>query len=194
MYRTRIQRADAGRAARPKPASLTARGFIGGLGASATHAASFVVCLCAVTLSLHFLTGCNMNDPMIREMDSAFSVNESNEDVTRVVQKYFPPGMKVDETLKLMHQLKNQGFYIWENRLEGARAWPDGKLEPYREETTKQERLALDPTGLMVNYTARKRYEHRMLIFEKHVVISIRTDGEKIVSSSGRVIRETHVP
>ena len=135
-----------------------------------------------------------MDDPMIQEMDSAYAIKESNDDVSRVVQKYFPPGMNVAEAFKLMRQLKNQGFSIWENRLEGVRVWPDGKLEPYREEITKQERLAIDPTGLMINYTARKRYEHRMMIFEKHAVISIRTDGKRIISSSGQINHETHVP
>lgn len=42
MYRTRIQRADAGRAARPQPASLPASGFYNGLGASAAQVTSMV--------------------------------------------------------------------------------------------------------------------------------------------------------
>lgn len=42
MNCTHIQCADAGRAARPKPASLPARALNGGLGASAAQVASMV--------------------------------------------------------------------------------------------------------------------------------------------------------
>lgn len=47
MYRTHIQCADAGRAAWPKPASLPARGFNGGLGASTSQTASMVAAVSA---------------------------------------------------------------------------------------------------------------------------------------------------
>lgn len=171
--------------------------------------------LCTAVLSLSVLTGCEMNDPMIQEMDSAYEAvvqrqkqdkayydpntdNTNNKEqsaaVTRVVQKYFPPGMKVEEALKLLHLLKDKGFEIHENQLEGARSWPDGELKPYRDQTTKQKRLALDPTGRMISYTARKRYERQVLIFEKHAFITIYTDGKKIVSTEGRIWPQTNVP
>lgn len=43
MYCTHTQRADAGRAARPRPASLPARGLNGGLSASTTQAAASIL-------------------------------------------------------------------------------------------------------------------------------------------------------
>lgn len=125
--------------------------------------------------------------------EEAEADKEMKKAASRVVQKYFPPGMKVEEAFKLLHLLKDQGFGIHENRLEGARSWPDGELKPYREEATKQKRLALDPTGSMVNYAASKS-ERQMIIFGKRTYITIRTDGNKIVSSEGNIIPELHVP
>lgn len=126
--------------------------------------------------------------------EEAEADKEMKKAVSRVVQKYFPPGMKVEEAFKLLHLLKDQGFGIRENRFEGARSWPDGELKPYREETaTKQKRLAIDPTGSMVNYTASKS-ERQMIIFGKRTYITIRTDGNKIVSSEGNIILEATVP
>lgn len=152
-----------------------------------------------------------MDDPMIKEMDSAYETivekqkqnktyydtntdnanKERKKAVSRVVQKYFPPGMKVEEAFKLLRLLKNQGFEIAEARHEGARKWPEGELKPYRSETSKR---AYQPTGSMISYTATKRYERQLIIFEKHVYISIRTDGEEIVSSEGNIIPQMHVP
>lgn len=151
-----------------------------------------------------------MSDPMTQEMDSVYEAfvqrrkqdntsfdaykKEESAAVTRVVQKYFPLGMKVEEALRLLHLLKDQGFEIHENQLEGARIWPDGELKPYRDQATKQKRLALDPTGKMISYTARKRYERQLLIFEKHAFVTIYTDGEKIISTEGRIWPQTLVP
>lgn len=126
--------------------------------------------------------------------EEAEADKEMKKAVSRVVQKYFPPGMKMEEAFKLLHLLKDQGFGIHENRFEGTRSWPDGELKPYREEAaTKQKRLALDPTGLMVNYTASKS-ERQMIIFGKRTYIAIYTDGNKIISSEGNIIPELHVP
>lgn len=153
---------------------------------------NFCCSFCVAALSLPLLTGCNMNDPMIQEMDGAYAVKESNEDVTRVVQKYFPPGMQMEDAFKLLHQLKEQGFEIGEYRHEGVRKWPEGgELLIYRDEASKR---AYQPPGSMVDYTARKRYEHRLFVFEKHAFITIRTDGEKIISTEGRIWPQTNVP
>lgn len=47
MYRTHVQCAEVGRAARPKPASLPARGLKGGLDGSTTQTASTVAAVSA---------------------------------------------------------------------------------------------------------------------------------------------------
>lgn len=140
----------------------------------------------AIVLSLLFLTGCNMNDPMIQEMDSAYAVKESNEDVTRVVQKYFPPGMKVEDAFKLLRQLKEQGFEIDEYQYEGARRWPDGELKPYLDEVTKRNLQRYYLKG-EVTYTVSKKYDSKFLIVTKTAGITLRTDGERILESSGGI-------
>ena len=157
-----------------------------------------------------------MNDPMIeemiQEMDSAYETvvqkqkqdktyydpntdktsKELTEAVTRVVQKYFPLGMRMEDAFKLLHQLKEQDFEIVERRHEGMRKWPEGgELYIYRDELVKR---VYQPPGSMVDYEAQKRYEYQLMIFEKHAFITIRTDGEKIISSEGRIWPQTNLP
>lgn len=127
-----------------------------------------------------------MNDPMIKEMDSAYAVKERGEDVTRVVQKYFPPGMLMEDAFKLLHQLKKQGFEIGEYRHEGARIWPDGELKPYTDEATRRNLQQQYPKGV-IEYVAEKKYDRKYLIVTKTAVIGIRTDGKTILESSGDI-------
>ena len=127
-----------------------------------------------------------MNDPMIQEMDSAYAVKESNADVTRVVQKYFPPGMKMEEAFKLLHLLKDQGFDVSEWRYEGARIWPDGELKPYTDEATRRNLQQQYPKGI-IEYVAEKKYDSKYLIVTKTAAIGIRTDGKKIIESNGDI-------
>jgi len=79
-----------------------------------------------------------------------------------------------------------------ERRHEGMRKWPEGgELYIYRDELVKR---VYQPPGSMVDYEAQKRYEYQLMIFEKHAFITIRTDGEKIISSEGRIWPLTNLP
>lgn len=137
--------------------------------------------------SVLLLVGCNRYDPIIKEMDGAYAINEKNDDVSRVVQKYFPPGMKMDDAFRLLKLFYDQGFEVRENRLGGARNWPDGELKPYRDEATKRNRLQMDPKGMMVNYTITKRYDSKYFVVTKEALIYLRTDSEQIVESKGAI-------
>ncbi len=140
--------------------------------------------LCAVTFSLLVLTGCNMNDPMIKEMDSAYATKESDEDVTRVVQKYFPPGMKVEEAFRLLRQMNEMGFSITEYHYSQARAWPDGEFRPYTSPSLHDRKRR--QKGI-VEYMAYKKYDSKFLIVTKTAGITLRTDGERILESRGGI-------
>lgn len=140
--------------------------------------------LCLSALSLLFLTGCNMNDLMIKEMDGAYAVKESNEDVTRVVQKYFQPGMRVEEAFKLLHQMNEQGFSITEYHYNQARAWPDGEFRPYISPSLHERKRR--QKGI-VEYMAYKKYDSKYIIVTKTAGITLRTDGERILESSGGI-------
>lgn len=146
----------------------------------------------AISLSLPLLTGCNMNDPMIKEMEVAQATamrkkGETHVDrdaaVTLVVKKYFPPGMKVEDAFTLLRQLKSKGFEIGEYRYEGARNWPDGEFKPYLDEATRRNLQQQYPIGRS-RFTAKKQYDTQMLIVTKHVAISFEVvDGSGVISS-----------
>lgn len=146
----------------------------------------------AISLSLPLLTGCNMNDPMIKEMEVAQATamrkeGETHLDrdaaVTLVVQKYFPPGMKVEDAFNLLRQLKSKGFEIGEYRHEGARNWPDGEFKPYLDEETRRSLQRQYPIGTS-HFTAIKQYDTQMFIVTKHAAISFEVvDGSGVISS-----------
>lgn len=131
-------------------------------------------------------TGCNMYEPIIKEMDDAYAARESDEDVSRVVQKHFPPGMSLDEALKLLHALKKQGFEIGEYRHEGARQWPDGDIKPYADEATRKNLQNLYPIGVS-GYVATKTYDRKYFIVTKAASITVRVKDDRIVESSGLI-------
>jgi hypothetical protein len=142
---------------------------------------------------LLFLAGCNMNDPMIKEMETAYATVSQKkggthekrvEAVTLVVQKYFPPGMKVEEALKLLQQLKEQGFSVGEYHHDKARRWPDGEFKPYVSPSSHDRKRRQEG---MVEYIARKQYDSKYLIVTKHTVISITTDHERVLHSEGDI-------
>ena len=121
-----------------------------------------------------------MNDPMIKEMEVAQATamrkeGETHLDrdaaVTLVVQKYFPPGMKVEDAFNLLRQLKSKGFEIGEYRHEGARNWPDGEFKPYLDEATRRNLQRQYSIGTSP-FTATKQYDTQMLIVTKHVAVS----------------------
>ena len=125
-----------------------------------------------------------MDDQMIQEMDSAYATKESDEDVTRVVHKYFPPGMKVEDAFKLLHHMKEQGFNITEYHYNQARAWPGGEFRPYTSPSLHERKRR--QKGI-VEYMASKKYDSKFLIVTKTAGITLRTDGERILESRGGI-------
>lgn len=92
------------------------------------------------------ITGCDITNPMVQEMEAAYATTmrkhaDTHEArkaaATQVVQKYFRPGMKAEEAFKRLRQLKQQGFNVSENRHEGEHTWPDGEFKSYPDETTR---------------------------------------------------------
>lgn len=108
---------------------------------------------------------------------------ERKEALSRAVQKYFPPGMRAEEALKRLSQLKEQGFDISEYRHERARNWPDGELKPYLDEATRRNLQQHIPKGVS-KFSARKEYGFYIpLIATKHVAISFRVvDGSGVIT------------
>jgi len=144
--------------------------------------------------SILLLTGCNVNHPMIKEMEAASAAvsenlkskekqEEQEKAVARAMQKYFPLGMKSEEAFKLLRLLKEQGFDVGEWRHEGSRNWPDGELSSYRDDATRRNLQQQIPPG-MSNFSARKQYGTVIpLLITQHVRISFRViDGSRVIS------------
>lgn len=155
-----------------------------------TFVASLFRIMCATAFLLP-LTGCNMTDPMIQEMETAYATamrkegdthEERKAAATQAVQKYFRPGMKAEEAFKLLRQMKDDGFEITEYRYEGARVWPDGELKPYLDEATRRNMQIVHPKD-MSRFTAKKQYGRHLLIMTKHAVVSFRVvDGSGVIT------------
>ena len=120
-------------------------------------------------------TGCQMNHPIIQEMDSAYAKNESNDDVTKVVQKYFLVGTEFKKALPLLNQLKDDDFEIREHRHGVGRFWPNGKFSAPSDELVKNNREKRYPKGTK-GFVIQKRYEVQMLIVIKTASIYIKVD------------------
>jgi hypothetical protein len=142
--------------------------------------------LISVAIVLPTMGGCSANDPMILEMESAYVAAdkqdgsthvERNAAVTLVVQKYFPNGMKSEDALKRLRDLKNQGFDIGEYRHEGARNWPDGELKPYRDEATRRNLQNKYQRGTSY-FFVEKQYGRHLLIVTKHAAFSFSVADE----------------
>jgi len=126
-----------------------------------------------------------MNPTLIKEMEAALATlststhDERVKATSRVVQKYFPPGMTSEEAFKSLRQLREQGFDISENRREGARNWPDGEFKPYRDGFLQRHY----PKGVSV-FVAEKQYGMSIrYLATKHVVISFSViDGSGVIS------------
>jgi hypothetical protein len=146
---------------------------------------SLALWISVAAFSILKLTGCNMNHPIIKEMEAALATSSANtheerdEAASRVVRRYFPPGMKSEEAFKLLRQLREQGFDISENRRESARDWPDGELKPYRDGFIQRHY----PKGVSV-YVAEKQYGVVIrYLATKHVFISFSViDGSGVIS------------
>lgn len=147
--------------------------------------------LALLALTLPIAGGCNANDPMIHEMESAYIAAEQKKGdthqerdaaVTRVVRKYFPPGMKSEDAFKRLRQLKEQGFKIGEYRHEGARNWPEGEFKPYVDETTRRNLQNQYQRGTSY-FSVKKQYDTQMVIVTKHAAFGFYVvDGSGIIS------------
>lgn len=144
-----------------------------------------------LTAFLFPIAGCNMTDPMIQEMETAYAAamrkdgdthEERKTAATQAVQKYFRHGMKAEEAFKLLLQMKADGFEITEYRHEGTRVWPNGDLKPFIGEVGKLTYQRRHPRGRS-EFVAQKQYGRQLLIVTKHVVIKFRViDGSDMVS------------
>lgn len=132
------------------------------------------------------LIACSSTDRFSSELDRAYAARESNEDVTRVVQQWFPVGMPADGAFKELAELAKAGFTISESQHGGARRWPQGELRPYTDEATKRNLQNLIPPGTSV-YTAQKLYARHYLIVENTAVVSIRIENFVVSSATGRI-------
>ena len=145
-----------------------------------------------VTLtSLFLMTGCNMNNPLVLEMEAAHklpsnSFLESNKNVAKMIGGHFPKGMKVSDALEEIHANK---FTITEGNREGFRRWPDGDFKPYVAEDIKKN-IQKNYTKTQVNYWAQFDYWPSPLE-KREVIITIVTNGGIIVESTGVIYSRT---
>jgi|GEM_PF-5932649 len=136
-------------------------------------------------LSILMLLGCGTNSPLVEEMELAYKFPAQNHEqrknnVTQVIHRYFPSGMKVSEALKHIHE---NGFKIQEYRYNGTRLLPNSAVIPYSDESVKkniQNRFKSND----VHYVAEKKYDWQVTI-SKRAVIVIESNGELILNSEG---------
>lgn len=131
-----------------------------------------------------------MNDPMIKEMEAAYATTDTttkygdksevrDEAVTRVVQKYFPPGMDVEVALKQLHE---KGFEMEEYVDTRVRSWPAGE---FRQHWAMQGRPI--PKG-QKDYLASQNYDFIIKVpAMKEARIIIESDGERIIKTNGYI-------
>ncbi len=136
-------------------------------------------------LVITFLQACDTESQLIKDMDALYMKPErisskERDNVSEVVQKYFPPGMKLSEALKYLDE---QGFEIFEYQQNGFRKWPNGKLQPYKD---KDHKIGSRMSERLIGYSAKNQYEG--ILVEKHARIFIDSDdGEKIIKSKGYI-------
>lgn len=116
-----------------------------------------------------------MYDPIIQEMDSAYAKNESDDDVTKVVQKYFPVGSEFDKVLPLLNKLKEGGFEVSEYKYGAGRDWPSGTFNSPPNELVKLSLERRFPEGTR-GFVIEKKYDTQMLIVTKTAIISFKLD------------------
>jgi len=128
-----------------------------------------------------------MYDPVIKEMDIAYAQNESDDDVTKVVQKYFPVGAEFEKLLPLLNQLKDDGFEIREYRLVGSRVWPDGKFHLEGDDLAQLNMKRRYPEGTQ-GFVIQKKYDIKLLIVTKTAVITFKVDeSKKLTEVNGHI-------
>jgi hypothetical protein len=144
-----------------------------------------------ILMILILMTGCNMNNPLVLEMEAAYklpsgSSTESNINVALMIKNHFPKGMKISGALSEIHK---NNFLITEGNREGARRWPDGEFKRHIANDIKVY-IEQNYTESQVNYWAHLTYWVNPLEKRK-ATITIVTDGEKIVSATGSIYSYT---
>jgi len=114
-------------------------------------------------------------------------MNESDEDVTKVVQKYFPIGMPFEQVLILLKQLNNDGFEIAEYGHGIGRKWPDGDFNAAQDYLVKLNLEREYPEGTK-GFVIQKKYDSTLLVITKTAVISLKVDASgKLSEVDGHV-------
>jgi hypothetical protein len=144
---------------------------------------------------LFLMTGCNMNNPLILEMETAYklpsnSATESNKHVAEMISKHFPKGMKVSDALK---EIAVNEFAIYEYTLEGIKLWPSGALEPYPSHVNDEKSKNIRKEHYIekqVDYRAKFDYWPSPLE-KREVNITIESNDGVIVKSTGVIYSRT---
>lgn len=144
---------------------------------------------------LFLMTGCNMNHPLILEMEAAYklpsnSSTESNRHVAEMISMRFPKGMKGAEALK---EIATNEFAVYEYTLEGVRLWPDGNLEPYPSHVDDEKSRNIRKKHYIdkqVDYRAKFDYWPSPLE-KREVNITIETNDGVIIKSTGVIDSRT---
>ena len=150
---------------------------------------------CTILVYLFLVTGCNMNNALIAEMETAYklpskSSTESNKQVTDIIGKRFHKGMKVVEVLE---ELSTKEFAIYEYTLSGVRLWPKGDLEPYPNYVDDDKSRNIRKKHYIekqIDYRAEFSYWPSPLE-KRDFVIVIETNDNLIVKSSGAIYIQT---
>lgn len=143
--------------------------------------------LVALMLVIVFLQACETKSQLIKDMDALYMKPErisskARDNVSEVVQKYFPSGMKLSDALKYLDE---QEFEIFEYQQNGFRKWPNGELRPYKD---KSHKTSVIDQGIKISYFAKNIYGSMGILVEKHARIFIYSvDGEKIIKSYGYI-------
>lgn len=144
-----------------------------------------------VLIFLLLAIGCNMNNPLVLEMEAAYklpsnSSAESNKHVAEMISIRFPKGMKISDTLK---EISDNKFEITEANREGFRRWPDDEFKPHVDEDIKKH-FKKNYTKTQVNYWAKFDYWPSPLE-KREVAITIETNGGMIVKATGVIYSRT---
>lgn len=147
------------------------------------------------------ISGCKMEektwiDKMLSEMEvrwiqaneAGLKAEERDAAVSSVAQKYLRIGASEEEIFRLLHELSDHKFEIYESRHEGARAWPEKKILPWESapypDAATIGNLRLRYSQGASYFTIRKMYQREWVIIKKTIVISFKiSDEDRVVSS-----------
>lgn len=151
----------------------------------------FIAATFVISIPLILMTGCNMKNPLVLEMEAAYNLpsassTESNKNVALMIKNHFPKGMKISDALSEIH--KND-FLIIENKRDGSRKWPDGEFKPYAVEEVRRN-IQNTYTEKQINYYSKFTYWASPLE-KRETTISIETDDGLITNSRGAIYSYT---